>query len=435
MATCYLAAIGNGTQFFTPQGVVLVGGFLRTKIAGTSTDVQTFTDSTGTVPNANPIPLGSDGRPPQEIWGTSGTRLKFILTDSAGVSIPNATFDYIPLINDPSSGGGSTGSAEWTSTGFTPSPIDATRFSVTGNQTATYQPGRRVRASVTSGTIYGTITSSVFGALTTVTVSWDNGAVIDGGLSAVDVSFLNAVNGSVPSTIPYGLNNTPIGATSPNTGNFTTLTAATVTTPNLVLNGPFAGPRTASFGVGTSGNFTVPTGVTSICFTAAGGGGGGGSGSASPLYAGGGGGGGAYVFLSVMAVTSGQIIPYSVGAGGAGGNTGNAGVNGTATIFGAQTFAGGTGGAAASGGMVGGPGGNGGSFAFSGGTGGMGYIGAVSGGGGGSLGSGAPAVGGGFSASNAVAGVNAPVGGGGGCGAISNVQAGAGGGGVLFVQW
>lgn len=68
--------------------------------------------------------------------------------------------------------------------------VSATQFRVNDNFTATGRniatPYRRVRATVTAGTIYGTITSASFSSPnTTVTVAWDSGQ-LDTGLSEVE---------------------------------------------------------------------------------------------------------------------------------------------------------------------------------------------------------------------------------------------------------
>ncbi len=81
----------------------------------------------------------------------------------------------------------------------------------------------------------------------------------------------------------------------------------------------------------TSGNWTVPTGVTSIDVQCWGGGGGGGSRSSSG--SGGGGGGGAYAAVTSIAVTPGASIPYIIGSGGAAGvNGGNTSFNSTVCV-------------------------------------------------------------------------------------------------------
>jgi hypothetical protein len=88
-----LSPIGNGFQFFTTTGIPLAGGFLYTYQAGSTTPAATYTDSSGATQNTNPIQLGTDGRPPQEIWLTSGSTYKFVLTDSSNVVIQ--TYDNL----------------------------------------------------------------------------------------------------------------------------------------------------------------------------------------------------------------------------------------------------------------------------------------------------------------------------------------------------
>lgn len=88
-------------------------------------------------------------------------------------------------------------SPEWLNYGMTPTYVSGTQFTVTGNQTNTYAVGRRVRAFVTAGLIYGTISASVYASVTTVTVAWDSGG-LDSGLTEVDVWILSALNAGLP---------------------------------------------------------------------------------------------------------------------------------------------------------------------------------------------------------------------------------------------
>lgn len=88
-----LSPIGNGMQFFTTTGLPLNGGFIYTYVAGSTTAQATYTDNTGTIANTNPIQLGTDGRPPQEIWFTAGANYKFVLADSSNVVIQ--TYDNL----------------------------------------------------------------------------------------------------------------------------------------------------------------------------------------------------------------------------------------------------------------------------------------------------------------------------------------------------
>jgi len=77
-----LSPIGNGFQFFTILGQPLAGGKIYTYQAGSSTPLATYTDNTGATANANPIVLGTDGRPSSEIWLTYGYNYKFVLKDA-----------------------------------------------------------------------------------------------------------------------------------------------------------------------------------------------------------------------------------------------------------------------------------------------------------------------------------------------------------------
>lgn len=78
---------GAGWQFFDNNGVPLSGGFIYTYVAGTSTQLATYTSASGSIANSNPIVLDSSGRPPNEIWLTGGISYKFVLQTSAAVQI------------------------------------------------------------------------------------------------------------------------------------------------------------------------------------------------------------------------------------------------------------------------------------------------------------------------------------------------------------
>jgi hypothetical protein len=88
-----LSPIGNGFQFFDNNGAPLNAGKIYTYQAGSSTPLTTYTDNAGLVANTNPIILGTSGRPPNEIWLTDGLFYKFILKDSAEVTIQ--TYDNL----------------------------------------------------------------------------------------------------------------------------------------------------------------------------------------------------------------------------------------------------------------------------------------------------------------------------------------------------
>lgn len=163
---------------------------------------------------------------------------------------------------------------EWQSFGDTPTYVSSTQFTVPGNLTSRYSVGRRVRAAVTAGTVYGTITTSAFTSLTTVTLTIDSGA-LDSGLSQVDVGILNPLFSSFPSNFPgnfstlsstglYSATNTAAGAS------IIKLTGNGSTTPTKylgVLNGLLTvysnsgGAQLLS--LDDSGNLTATGNVTS----------------------------------------------------------------------------------------------------------------------------------------------------------------------------
>ena len=102
MATGYLLPISTILQFFTDQGVVLAGGKVYTYVAGTTTPVATYTSSSLSVAQANPIILQSNGRMASPVWVPGGVTVKMVLQDSNGNTISGGTIDNLQGINDPS---------------------------------------------------------------------------------------------------------------------------------------------------------------------------------------------------------------------------------------------------------------------------------------------------------------------------------------------
>jgi hypothetical protein len=88
-----LSPLGNGFNFLDVDGRPLNAGKLFTYQAGSTTPFTTYTDVNGLIANTNPIILGTDGRPPSEIWLTDGFFYKFVLTDSSDVVIQ--TYDNL----------------------------------------------------------------------------------------------------------------------------------------------------------------------------------------------------------------------------------------------------------------------------------------------------------------------------------------------------
>ncbi|WP_089401639.1 hypothetical protein [Noviherbaspirillum humi] len=177
-------------QTLTAAGAPASGYKLWTYAAGSSSQLSTYTDSSGTVAQANPVVLNAAGFPASPIWLQSGLGYKFVLTDANGVTI--RTVDNVSGVNDV----GATAN-QWQPSGANPTYVSANSFTLAGDQTGEFHVGRRVQATVTAGTVYGTITSSAYSALTTVTLAMDAGA-LDVGLSAVNLSILRADKPALP---------------------------------------------------------------------------------------------------------------------------------------------------------------------------------------------------------------------------------------------
>jgi hypothetical protein len=88
---------GAGWQFFDDNGDPLSGGKLYSYDAGTTTPATTYTSSTGSVPNANPIVLDAAGRVSDAVWLDASKVYKFALKSSTNVDI--WTKDNIPGID------------------------------------------------------------------------------------------------------------------------------------------------------------------------------------------------------------------------------------------------------------------------------------------------------------------------------------------------
>lgn len=87
MASVLLSPVGNGQQFFDNNGTPLAGGKIYTYQAGSSTNLATYTDFNGNVPNSNPIILDASGRTPEEVWMLENYSYKFMIKDANDVTI------------------------------------------------------------------------------------------------------------------------------------------------------------------------------------------------------------------------------------------------------------------------------------------------------------------------------------------------------------
>lgn len=182
-------------QFLNGNGEPLAGALLFSYLAGSSTRANTYNSSAGTTPNSNPIQLDAAGRPTTEIWLTSGVSYKLVFAnpgDGDAVTDPTSpiwTEDDITGVNDTT-----TVIDQWV-IGPAPTYISANSFSLVGDQTSTFSVGRRVRIVDAGGTKYGTIISSAYTSLTTVTI--DTGG-LSSPISSVEYGLLSPANNAIP---------------------------------------------------------------------------------------------------------------------------------------------------------------------------------------------------------------------------------------------
>lgn len=226
-------------QFIDANGDPMIGGKLYSYLAGSSTLATLYTTSIGDVAQTNPIILNSRGEPANAIWGTDGVSYKLILKTVADVLV--WTIDNISPINDSTSPAAS----EWVDSGLTATFVSATSFTLLGDQTSTFNVGRRVKSTNSSGTIYSTITASAFTALTTIIVANDSG-VLDSGISAVSYGLISGTNPSVGADMVYRKGSAVASAATTNiwgiAGDYVHISGSTGPITSLGT-APFAGDR------------------------------------------------------------------------------------------------------------------------------------------------------------------------------------------------
>jgi hypothetical protein len=170
-------------------GLALVGGKLFTYAAGTTTPQATYANAALTVANTNPIILDANGEASIYVGPLA---YKFVLQDATGAAI--WTFDnYAPDIVAQTA-------TEWTQYGGAIVYTSVSSFrTLNVDTTALFTAGRRVKATVTAGTVYGTVLTSaynVIGAYTDISIVLDGASALDPGLSAIYSGLLSYGNPS-----------------------------------------------------------------------------------------------------------------------------------------------------------------------------------------------------------------------------------------------
>lgn len=249
MPTVKLSPILND-QVTDETGAPAVGWKIYTYTAGSSTPQVTYTTSAGDVQQPNPIVLDALGFSALgPIWLASGVLYKFVLTDENDVV--KKTFDNIAGTNDSTAT-----TSQWIPSGVPPTYISGTSFSVPGDQTSEFHIGRREQFATGAGTLYGTITGSVYNGttLTTVTVQMDSGA-LDNGLTVVNHSILRADNIATPATMKLAYSG-HVGLSGANDGT-TPNSKFSITTIATTYRNAQGGTLTVKSGTTLTGDITV----------------------------------------------------------------------------------------------------------------------------------------------------------------------------------
>jgi hypothetical protein len=171
----------------------LSGGLVQFYLTGTTTPAPVYAEIACTTPLSNPVVLDTNGE--AEIYGnqvydilvySSSSVLQYTML---GISFSPGTTAIV-------------GASEWIAITGAATYVNASQFSVAGDQTSTFTVGRRVKAIISSGTvIYGTVTASAYTSSTLVTLSFD-ASTLDSGLSSITVGILGSHNTSIPTLTP-----------------------------------------------------------------------------------------------------------------------------------------------------------------------------------------------------------------------------------------
>jgi hypothetical protein len=247
MASYFLSPISTIIQYFSDTGVILSGGKITTYIAGSTTPTDTWTDSTGSTKNSNPIVLNSAGRLPNvQVWQAQNVSIKAIVTDANNNQI-GPTFDYLAGINDvPVPAAVIFSSYRSSSTQNLPASTTTTLIfnAVSTNPQSAYNA---------SNGVFTVLTAAQAGTyIFSVSVALQNNAINSGTLNGIYISVNNSDLG-VPSVVYFGAKdfNSSINGSS---NGFINTVAVTLT---LALNDTVRIKVSAGAGFGGGGQFNM----------------------------------------------------------------------------------------------------------------------------------------------------------------------------------
>ncbi len=275
MANCFPAPDPLQSQFFIPV-TNLPGNGVKVfcYLNFTTTKQSVFKYSAGASAFTNPIILDADGNLPinAEMYIQTGKTMTFVYAPSNDTDPPSNPYrqlNDIQGINDPLVvATSSVFSTEWVVPSAGAAFVTASSFTLPGDFTAPGQAdsGRRIKAQVTAGTVYGYIhDASISASSTLVNIIPDIGQALDSGLSSLSWGLLSAKNASMPYGVSRGwelplavASSTPIYTSGISENILLTSTAVTITQ----FDGGY--PGMIRFVRASTGGFTIQHNATSI---------------------------------------------------------------------------------------------------------------------------------------------------------------------------
>jgi len=177
-------------RWFDGNGAPAASYQVQTYVAGTSTPLATYPTYVdgvaGTNANTNPVILDAAGA--AQIWVQAAFYKVVILMPVALGGAVVYTQDNVPV----AFGYPQPYPTEWVREANTLAYVSANALNVMGvDVTSIYHTGRRIKAQVTAGTVYGTVKSSSFAVNTGVNIQFDSGGTLDAGLSALNYGIIS----------------------------------------------------------------------------------------------------------------------------------------------------------------------------------------------------------------------------------------------------
>ena len=108
MTGAVLSPIGWIARYLLNNSLASARHFAVTFLAGSAIPVQTYADRELSKAHANPIAMGALASAADSVWVPTGTRVRLVVTDSAGRALSGGTIDHLPALDDAAAHGAQT---------------------------------------------------------------------------------------------------------------------------------------------------------------------------------------------------------------------------------------------------------------------------------------------------------------------------------------